>query len=149
MCFIKETYWNAIGLILWIPGLVWIPSLACCCLVAKSSVSFETLWPEALQALLCPWDFSGKNIGAGCHCHFRGWSLEKEMATHSGLLAWKIPWGEEPGELGTWRGWNLHFLCYMWVLYHLNMFIIGFHYIMYSIWKILTFWCFLLSVFSH
>ena len=23
--------------------------------------------------------------------------LEKEMATHSGILAWKIPWTEEPG----------------------------------------------------
>ena len=30
-----------------------------------------------------------------------GWeySLEKEMATHSGTLAWKIPWMEEPGRL--------------------------------------------------
>ena len=25
--------------------------------------------------------------------------LEKEMATHSGILAWKIPWTEEPGGL--------------------------------------------------
>ena len=25
--------------------------------------------------------------------------LEKEMATHSSILAWKIPWTEEPGEL--------------------------------------------------
>ena len=23
--------------------------------------------------------------------------LEKEMATHSGILVWKIPWTEEPG----------------------------------------------------
>ena len=30
-----------------------------------------------------------------------GWedSLEKEMATHSGILAWRIPWTEEPGGL--------------------------------------------------
>ena len=30
-----------------------------------------------------------------------GWEdlLEKEMATHSSLLAWKIPWTEEPGGL--------------------------------------------------
>ena len=28
-----------------------------------------------------------------------GWedSLEKEMATHSSILAWRIPWTEEPG----------------------------------------------------
>ena len=25
--------------------------------------------------------------------------LEKEMATHSSILAWKIPWIEEPGGL--------------------------------------------------
>ena len=25
--------------------------------------------------------------------------LEKEMATHSSISAWKIPWGEEPGGL--------------------------------------------------
>ena len=25
--------------------------------------------------------------------------LEKEMATHSSVLAWKIPWTEEPGWL--------------------------------------------------
>ena len=30
-----------------------------------------------------------------------GWEdlLEKEMATHSSPLAWKIPWMEEPGRL--------------------------------------------------
>ena len=30
-----------------------------------------------------------------------GWEdpLEKEMATHSSTLAWKIPWAEEPGRL--------------------------------------------------
>ena len=25
--------------------------------------------------------------------------LEKEMVTHSSILAWKIPWREEPGRL--------------------------------------------------
>ena len=25
--------------------------------------------------------------------------LEKEMATHYGILTWKIPWAEEPGGL--------------------------------------------------
>ena len=30
-----------------------------------------------------------------------GWEdpLEKEMAAHSSILAWKIPWIEEPGRL--------------------------------------------------
>ena len=32
---------------------------------------------------------------------FLGWEnhLEKEMATHSRILAWRIPWTEEPGRL--------------------------------------------------
>jgi len=25
--------------------------------------------------------------------------MEKEMASHSSILAWKIPWTEEPGRL--------------------------------------------------
>ena len=29
--------------------------------------------------------------------------LEKGMATHSNILAWKIPWTEEPGELPSMR----------------------------------------------
>ena len=30
-----------------------------------------------------------------------GWEdpLEKKMASHSSILAWKIPWTEEPGEV--------------------------------------------------
>ena len=34
---------------------------------------------------------------------FLGWEdpLEKGMATHSSILAWRIPWTEEPGRLMT------------------------------------------------
>ena len=33
--------------------------------------------------------------------HSLGWEdpLEKEMATHSSILAWRILWTEEPGRL--------------------------------------------------
>ena len=36
-----------------------------------------------------------------------GWEdpLEKEIATHSNILAWKIPWTEEPDELQS-MGWQ-------------------------------------------
>ena len=36
---------------------------------------------------------------------FLGWEdpLEEEMATHSSILAWKIPWTEEPGGLQSIR----------------------------------------------
>ena len=34
-----------------------------------------------------------------------GWEdpLEKEMATHSSILVWRIPWTEEPGRLQSIR----------------------------------------------
>ena len=38
--------------------------------------------------------------------------LEKEMATHSSILAWRIPWTEEPGGLqstGSQGVTSLHF----------------------------------------
>ena len=40
-----------------------------------------------------------------------GWEdpLEKEMATHSSILAWEIPWTEEPGGLqsmGSQKSWT-------------------------------------------
>ena len=28
--------------------------------------------------------------------------LKEEMATHSSVLAWRIPWTEEPGGLSPW-----------------------------------------------
>ena len=44
-----------------------------------------------------------KNLPAvqGTQVQSLGWedSLEKEMATHSSILAWKIPWTKEPGGL--------------------------------------------------
>ena len=44
-----------------------------------------------------------KNLPAMQEAQFPslGWEdpLEKEMATDSSILAWKIPWTEEPGRL--------------------------------------------------
>ena len=44
-----------------------------------------------------------KNLPAmqktGVRCSGREDSLEKRMATHSSILAQRIPWTEEPGEL--------------------------------------------------
>jgi len=44
-----------------------------------------------------------KNLTAMLKTQVRslGWEdfLEKRMATHSRILAWRIPWTEEPGEL--------------------------------------------------
>ena len=44
-----------------------------------------------------------KNLAAmqETQVRFLGWEdpLEKQMATHSSILVWKIPWTEEPGGL--------------------------------------------------
>ena len=36
------------------------------------------------------------------------WSLEKEMVTNSSVLAWRIPWTEEPAGLvhGVTKSWT-------------------------------------------
>ena len=50
-------------------------------LVAQTVKRLPTMWETRVQSL--------------------GWEdlLEKEMATHSSTLAWKIPWTEKPGRL--------------------------------------------------
>ena len=37
-----------------------------------------------------------------------GWEdpLEKRMATHSSILAWRAPWTEEPGKLQSMPGYS-------------------------------------------
>ena len=60
----------------------------------------------ALKHLVDLWDFVYKvpsTYPAHCRCS-QNWSdnsswVEKEMATRSSILAWRIPWTEEPGEL--------------------------------------------------
>ena len=44
---------------------------------------------------------SGKESTCQCRrCGFDPWvEMEEEMATHSSILAWEIPWTEEPGGL--------------------------------------------------
>ena len=55
-----------------------------------------TLWASLVAQLV-------KNLPAvqEAPVQFLGWEdlLEKGTATHSGILAWRIPWTEEPGRL--------------------------------------------------
>ena len=50
-----------------------------------------------------PWWLSGKEsaCNAGDVGSIPGWEdpLKEEMVTHSSILAWRIPWTEEPGGL--------------------------------------------------
>ena len=41
----------------------------------------------------------GSILGSGVRSLGLEDPLEKEMVTHSSILAWKIPWTEEPGGL--------------------------------------------------
>ena len=50
-------------------------------LVAQRVKCLPTMWKTQVQSL-------GQEV-----------PLEKEMATHSSTLAWKIPWTEKPGRL--------------------------------------------------
>ena len=53
------------------------------------------------------WGFSGGSEGKDFACNegnlglIPGWGdpLKKKMATHSSILAWRVPWKEEPGRL--------------------------------------------------
>ena len=63
---------------------------------------------------------SGKESGGKWRRHrFNPWvrkiPLEKELATHSGSLAWEIPWTEEPGGLQSVGSPRVR---YKWVIEH-------------------------------
>ena len=47
---------------------------------------------QTVKRLLAIWETQVQSLGQED-------LLEKEMATHSSILAWKIPWMEEPGRL--------------------------------------------------
>ena len=69
-------------------------------MVADGRVSFHMNSSQKGASLIAQWV---KNLPAvqGTRVRFLGWEdpLEKEMATHSSILAWRIPWTEEPGRL--------------------------------------------------
>ena len=56
------------------------------------SSKLSTLVVQRLKHLPAMWETQVLSLG---------WEdpLEKEMATHTSILAWRIPWTEEPGGL--------------------------------------------------
>ena len=62
----------------------WPPSLV--------STLWTSLVAQTVKRLPTMWETRVQSLG-------REDLLEKEMATHSSILAWKIPWTEEPGRL--------------------------------------------------
>ena len=58
-----------------------------------------TFWPNQYFVQGFPGGSDGK--ASACNVGDLGWDdpLEEGMATHSSILAWRIPWTEEPGGL--------------------------------------------------
>ena len=57
-------------------------------------------WLKSVKSLPAVWETQVQSLGQEN-------PLEKETATHSGILAWRIPWTEEPGGLvhGVTKSW--------------------------------------------
>ena len=106
-------FWNSLAFSMsWGMWTVWslvaLPFLNPAC--TSGSSQFMYCWSLAwglLSTTLVTWGFTGGSDGkASAHMReTRVWSLgwedplEKEMAPHSSILAWRIPWTEEPGGL--------------------------------------------------
>ena len=56
------------------------------------NLSWASLVAQRLKCLPVMWETWVRSLG-------REDRLEKEMATHSSILAWRIPWTEDPGRL--------------------------------------------------
>ena len=82
----------------------------------RERLSTPVFWPEEFHGLYSPWDckesedFPGGSAVKNLLANARPQEmpvpslgqedpLEKEMATRSSILAWKIPWTQEPGRL--------------------------------------------------
>ena len=75
--------------------------------VSQSWTRLKRLSSNSLSSIV--FGFHGDSDGKESACHAihktwvqsLGWEdpLEKEMETHSSVLAWRIPWTEEPGRL--------------------------------------------------
>ena len=57
-------------------------------------ITFLTGFPGGSEVKASTWNAEDPGSIPGS-----GRSLAKEMATHSGTLAWRIPWREKPGRL--------------------------------------------------
>ena len=63
--------------------------------LSSSRLSLTSLVAQTVKRLPAMWETQVRSLG-------REDPLEKEIATHSSTLSWKIPWMEEPGRFLPW-----------------------------------------------
>ena len=78
----------------WVTELNWLYSIGKCSHYFPITLNTEEsyLVAQLVKSLAAMWETQVQSLG-------REDPLEKEMATHSSILAWRIPWTEEPGGL--------------------------------------------------
>ena len=82
---------NSVAVDIGVHGFAWI-------IVLSGHTPRTSLVAQMVKRLLIMWETQDGSLG---------WEdpLEKEVATHSSIFAWKIPWTEEPGGLQS-TGWQ-------------------------------------------
>ena len=95
MGFARQEYWS--GLPFPCPGVLPDPGIK----PGSPAGGLLFLKNERCGHLFTPGGSDGRPAVWETEVRSLGWAdpLEKEMATHSSNLAWKIPWTEEPGGL--------------------------------------------------
>ena len=93
-CILRFNYWLTFGsfeLIYLVPNTIFIPLLSFCW--------FTTVWDsQVVLVVKNPPAHAGDSRDTGSSLGLEN-PLEKEMVTHSSVLAWEIPWTAEPGRL--------------------------------------------------
>ena len=75
--------------------MTWLECLDPATFEARYTIQGTSLVAQMVKYLPTMWKTWIQSLG-------REDPLEKEMATHSSTLTWKIPWTEEPGGLQSW-----------------------------------------------
>ena len=79
-------------------------------LTGRQEISVKELWEvlPSVKASLMAQMVKNRAVMQEIRIPSLGWEnpLEKEMATHSSILAWEIPWTEDPGfaSMGSQKG---------------------------------------------
>ena len=81
------------------PGIV--PKSLVSPALAGGFFSTSTIWRCTNPTATIYTGFPGGASGKETACQCRRCGFEKGMPTHSSILAWRIPWAEEPGRLSS------------------------------------------------